>query len=265
MKQNDKNGAAVVTEIQGAIAHIQFNRAEALNAVNGEVCTGLQQAILDAEQNDSVKAVLISGRGRAFCAGGDLSAIKRLCDMDAERLHARLTKDFAAVQQVCDCTKPTVAAVHGAVVGGGSGIAAACDFVIAEQDTKFAFPFLDLGIIPDMCIMYVLTQRVGLQAARRLLLRGVRIKTDEASRLGLVDEVSQKGMLITDALALAEELASKAGPAMSFAKQHLNQISQYTFAESMEKEILRQTLLWKTDEVGVRCDAMLQALADKKG
>ena len=265
MKQNDKNCPAVVTEQQGVIAHIQFNRPEALNAVNGEVCTGLQQAVLDAEQNDSVKAVLISGRGRTFCAGGDLNAIKRLCDMDTERLHARLTKDFAAVQQVYDCTKPTVAAVHGAVVGGGSGIAAACDFVIAEEGTKFAFPFLDLGIIPDMCIMYVLTQRVGLQAARRLLLRGTRIKADEAHQLGLVDEISQKGKLITDAMMLAEELAGKAGPAMSFAKQHLNQFSQYSFEESMEKEILRQTLLWKTSEVRVHCESMLKTLAEKKG
>lgn len=264
MKQNDDISPAVVSEEQGAIAHIQFNRPQALNAVNGEVCTGLQQAILDAEENDAVKVVLISGRGRAFCAGGDLNAIKRLCDMDAERLHARLTRDFAAVQQVYDCTKPTVAAVHGAVVGGGSGIAAACDFVIAEEETKFVFPFLDLGIIPDMCIMYVLTQRVGLQSARRLLLRGIRIRADEAMRLGLVDEISQHGELITDAMALAEELAGKAGPAMSFAKHHLNQISQYTFEESMEKEILRQTLLWKTSEVRVRCDAMLKALAEKK-
>jgi len=265
MKHNDDTSPAVISEEQGAIAHIQFNRPEALNAVNGELCAGLQQAILDAEQNDSVKAVLISGRGRAFCAGGDLNAIKQICDMDAERLHARLTKDFVAAQQVYDCTKPTVAAVHGAVVGGGSGIAAACDFVIAEQGTKFAFPFLDLGIIPDMCIMYVLTQRVGLQAARRLLLRGTRIEADEARQLGLVDKVSQKGQLSTDAMALTEELAGRAGPAMSFAKQHLNQISQYTFEESMEKEILRQTLLWKTSEVRVRCDAMLKALGEKNG
>lgn len=265
MKQHDATSPAVTSEEQGGIAHIQFNRPEALNAVNGEVCTGLQQAILDAEENNAVKAVLISGRGRAFCAGGDLNAIKQLCDMDAERLHARLTRDFGAVKQIYECTKPTVAAVHGAVVGGGIGIAAACDFVVAEAGTKFAFPFLDLGIIPDMCIMYVLTQRAGLQVARRLLLRGARIKADEASRLGLVDEISQPGELIADAMVLAEELAGKAGPAMSFAKHHLNQISQYTFEESMEKEILRQTLLWKTREVRVRCDAMLQALVEKKG
>ncbi len=264
MKQNDTECGAVVTEYQGNIAHIQFNRPETLNAVNGEFCKGLQQAILAAECEDSVKAVLLSGRGRAFCAGGDLNAIKRLCDMHAEQLHARLTKDFAAVQQVYNCTKPTVAAVHGAVVGGGTGIAAACDFVIAEEGTKFAFPFLDLGIIPDMCIIYVLSQRTGLQAARRLLLRGTRIKADEARRLGLVDEICQTGSLLTAAMALAEELAGKAGPALSFAKQHLNQVSQYTFAESMEKEILRQSLLWKTSEVRQRCDAMLKSLAKKQ-
>lgn len=254
---------AVICEHLADVAHIRLNRPEALNAVNGELCAQLHRALLYAEADDAVKVVLISGNGRAFCAGGDLNAISRLCNTDADVLHATLTRDFAAVQQIYRCAKPTVAAVHGAVVGGGSGIAAACDFVVAEQGTKFAFPFLDLGIIPDMCILYVLTERVGLQQARRLLLRGTPLVADEAQRLGLVDEVSPKGELLAVAIELAEALAKRGGAAMSFAKRHLNQVGQYTFEESMEKEILRQTLLWKTGEVRRRTEAMLATLANK--
>lgn len=255
---------AVICEYLAGVAHVRLNRPEALNAVNGELCAQLRQALLDADADDAVKVVLISGNGRAFCAGGDLNAIQRLCDMEADALHAALTRDFAAVQQVYRCTKPTVAAVHGAVVGGGSGIAAACDFVVAEQGTKFVFPFLDLGIIPDMCILYLLTQRVGLQQARRLLLRGIPIMADEAQRLGLVDEVSPKGELPAAAGGLAEALARRGGAAMNLAKRHLNQVGQYSFEESMEKEILSQALLWKTGEVRRRTEAMLAALAGKK-
>lgn len=256
---------AVICEHLAGVAHLRLNRPEALNAVSGELCAQLRQALIDAEADDAVKVVLISGNGRAFCAGGDLNAIQRLCDMEADALHAALTRDFAAVQQVYRCPKPTVAAVHGAVVGGGIGIAVACDFVVAEEGTRFAFPFLDLGIIPDMGILHLLTQRVGLQQARRLLLRGIPIMADEALRLGLVDEVSPRGELPAAADGLAEALARRGGAAMNFAKRHLNQVGQYTFEESMEKEILRQALLWKTGEVRRRTEAMLAALAGKKG
>jgi len=95
------------------------------------------------------------------------------------------------------------------------------------------------------------------------LLRGTPLVADEAQRLGLVDEVSPKGELLAVAIELAEALAKRGGAAMSFAKRHLNQVGQYTFEESMEKEILRQTLLWKTGEVRRRTEAMLATLANK--
>lgn len=264
MQQTDDSAPIVLTEIQGGVAHIRLNRPDALNAVNSELCAALKQAILAAEQDAAARVLLISGNGRAFCAGGDLNTIKQLCDAEIGTLHATLTRDFSAARQVYQCGKPIVAAVHGAVVGGGSGIAAACDFVVAEEGTMFAFPFLELGILPDMGILYGLTQRVGLQAARRLLLRGASITTDEAHRLGLVDVVSPSGALLDDALSLAEELARRGGPAMNFTKRHLNQIGRFSFDESMEKEILEQTLLWKTREVQTRADNMLATLTRKK-
>lgn len=260
----DMSDKPILTRHENGLAYIRLHRPDALNAVNGELCAGLRQAIIDADNDDSVQAVLISGEGRAFCAGGDLNAIKRLCNASIEALHATLSSDFAAVRQVYHCAKPTVAAVHGAVVGGGAGIAAACDFVVAEAGARFAFPFLELGIIPDMCVLYGLTQRTGLQAARRLLLRGTAISAEEAKCIGLVDEISPTGCLMRDAEALAVELSRRGGPAMSFSKRHLNQIGQMSFDESMEKEILYQTLLWKTEEVRRRCDTLLEKLQSKK-
>ena len=264
MQQIDDSVPVILTEIHDGVAHIRLNRPDTLNAVNSELCMGLQQTVLAADQDAAVKVLLLSGNGRAFCAGGDLNTIGQLCDRETDQLHATLTRDFSATRQIYHCTKPTVAAVHGAVVGGGSGIAAACDFIVAEEGTRFAFPFLDLGILPDMGILYGLTLRVGLQAARRLLLRGISIKADEANRLGLVDIISPSGSLLVDALSLAQELAKRGGPAMNFTKQHLNQIGQYSFDESMEKEILKQSLLWKTSEVRARTDSMLATLTNRR-
>lgn len=105
----------------------------------------------------------------------------------------------------------------------------------------------------------------GLQQARRLLLRGIPITADEAQRLGLVDELSPRGELAAAAGGLAEALARRGGTAMNLAKRHLNQVGQYSFEESMEREILSQALLWKTGEVRRRTEAMLAALAGKKG
>jgi len=263
MQQIEDSIPVILTEIHDGVAHIRLNRPETLNAVNSELCMGLQQAVLAADQNAAVKVVMLSGNGRAFCAGGDLHVIQQLCDKETDQLHATLTRDFAAAKQIYHCTKPTVAAVHGAVVGGGSGIAAACDFVVAEEGTRFAFPFLELGILPDMGILYGLTQRVGLQAARRLLLQGASIKADEAHRLGLVDVISQSGSLLVDARSLVERLAKLGGPAMNFTKQHLNQIGQCSFDESMEQEILKQSLLWKTSKVRTKTENMLAALTSK--
>lgn len=264
MQQPPDHAPVVLTEILEGVAHIRLNRPTALNAVTGELCAALQQAVLAADRDASVKVLLISGVGRAFCAGGDLHAILQLCDSETDALHATLTRDFSAIGQIHHCSKPTVAAVHGAAVGGGAAIAAACDFVYAEAGTKFAFPFLDLGILPDMGILYVLTQRVGVQAARRLLLRGGRIQADEAYRLGLVDVVCPGGAVWSEAQTFARELVARAGPAMNFAKQHLNQIGRYSFDESLEQEILKQTLLWKTSLVRTRADHMLATLAAKK-
>lgn len=254
----------VLFEKTGPVARLTLNRPEARNAVNGDLARRFKECLNEVERDDAVKAMILSGKGQLFSAGGDLKSIEQMCAASAERNHASLSETFSAVEQLYHCSKPTIAAVHGAVVGGACGLAAACDFIYAEVGTRFIFPFLDLGIIPDMCVMFVLTQRVGLQAARRLLLQAQTVAAAEAQKLGLVDYVCEEGKLLDMAMAAAEDLAKRSGPAFSFAKSHLNRISQMSFAESMQQEVLQQALLWTTPEVRQRTQAMLQELAKKK-
>lgn len=254
----------ILFEKGGAVARLTLNRPESRNAVNGDLCHRLKACLLEVERDDRIKAVVLSGRGQIFSAGGDLKSIQQMCDAGADCNHARLTETFSAVDQLYHCSKPTIAAVHGAVVGGACGLTAACDFVYAEENTHFIFPFLDLGILPDMCVMFVLTQRIGLQATRRLLLQAQTITAAEAHKLGLVDHISDELKVLDDAMTAAENLAKRSGPAFGFAKSHLNRIGQLSFAESMQQEALQQSLLWTTPDVKKRAQAMLEQLAAKK-
>ncbi len=261
--QNHKNDA-VLLERKGAIAHLKFNRPGTMNSVNGELCMRLVRFLDELAEDDSIRAVVLSGEGRSFCAGGDLQTIDEICNSEPDRIYSRLRKDFNAIERLYDFNKPTIAAVHGKVMGGGCGFSAACDFIYANEDTVFGFPFLDLGILPDMGVLFVITQRIGLPAARKSLLLGESLKAEKAEKLGLVDRVIQDGKHLEEAFLLAEKLAAKFPPAVQFTKKHLNRISALTFSDSLEREIQTQSLLWCTPEVKMKMKEIVREFSPKK-
>ena len=265
MTDNDNyDESAVLLDRKGSVAHLKLNRPATMNSVNGDLCRGLVRTIDALEQDDDIRAVVLSGEGRSFCAGGDLQAIYEICASEADSIYARLRKDFDAVERLYNFSKPTIAAIHGKVMGGGCGFAAACDFVYADENTVFGFPFLDLGILPDMGVLFVVTQRIGLAAARRALLLGEPLKADEAEKLGLVDNVVPQGKHLEAAFGLAEKLAGKFPPAVQFTKKHLNQVSALSFSDSLEREIQQQALLWCTPQVKARMKDVIRKFSRKK-
>lgn len=257
----DKN--AVLLDRKGAVAHLKLNRPATMNSVNGDLCLGLVRSIDALEQDDDIRAVVLSGEGRNFCAGGDLQAIDEICASEADSIYARLRRDFNAVERLYNFSKPTIAAIHGKVMGGGCGISAACDFVYADENTVFGFPFLDLGILPDMGVLFVVTQRIGLAAARRALLLGEPLKADEAEKLGLVDKVVSQGKHLEEAFDLAKKLTDKFPPAVQFTKKHLNQVSALSFSDSLEREIQQQTLLWCTPQVKAQMKEVIRKFSKR--
>jgi enoyl-CoA hydratase/carnithine racemase len=168
------------------------------------------------------------------------------------------------VERLYNFSKPTIAAIHGKVMGGGCGISAACDFVYADENTVFGFPFLDLGILPDMGVLFVVTQRIGLAAARRALLLGEPLKADEAEKLGLVDKVVSQGKHLEEAFDLAKKLTGKFPPAVQFTKKHLNQVSALSFSDSLEREIQQQTLLWCTPQVKAQMKEVIRKFSKRR-
>jgi 2-(1,2-epoxy-1,2-dihydrophenyl)acetyl-CoA isomerase len=255
---------AVLVEKKGAIAHLKFNRPFAMNSVNGDLCLGLCRHLAELEQDDKIRAVVLSGEGKCFCAGGDLQTIDEICSSEADDIYSRLRKDFNAIERLYNFSKPTIAAIHGRVMGGGCGFSAACDFVYADENTVFGFPFLDLGILPDMGVLFVVTQRIGLPAARKSMLLGESINAKKAETLGLVDKVTAQGKYLEEAFAIAEKLADKFPSAVQFTKNHLNQIATLRFSESLEREIQQQSLLWCTPQVKLRMKEIIQEFSQRK-
>jgi enoyl-CoA hydratase/carnithine racemase len=207
----------LVVRRDGSVAELVLNRPEALNALDRELVTALRQELEHLRHTPDVRAVMLSGAGRAFCAGSDLVAMRerpvRAALSGEERSVARAAEEarldwaFTAVLELFELARPTVAALHGAVAGGGLGLALACDFRVAASSARIVTAYRALGLPGDWGVTALLPVLAGRQAARRLLMRGATIGADEALALGLVDDVVPDEDLPDAGRALAVELA----------------------------------------------------------
>jgi len=178
----------VTTRIEHAVAHVRLARPEKRNAFDDHTAATLAEAFRELAGRDDLRAVVLGGEGKAFCAGGDLAWMRRVADYtDDENL-----ADAAAFQTAFDaidrCPVPVIARVQGAALGGGAGLLAVCDVVVCTEDAKLGFPEVRLGLVPGVVAPYVV-RRIGPGQARRLFLTGRILDAAEALRVGLVDEV----------------------------------------------------------------------------
>lgn len=172
-------------ERDGAVARVWLNRPEVRNALDGGTVAELRGLLFELGSDDTVRVIVLGGRGKAFCAGADLNWMKAMASFtrDDNLREAQSLADLFFT--VYDSPKPVVARVHGAALGGGSGLVAACDIAIASDDTVFGFTEVRLGLIPSVISPYVFP-RIGESAARELFLTGERIDAARAQQIGLV-------------------------------------------------------------------------------
>jgi methylglutaconyl-CoA hydratase len=172
-------------ERDGVVARVWLNRPEVRNALDGGTVAELRSLLFELGSDDSVRVIVLGGRGKAFCAGADLNWMKAMAAFtrDDNLREAQSLADLFFT--VYDSPKPVVARIHGAALGGGSGLVAACDIAIAADDTVFGFTEVRLGLIPSVISPYVFP-RIGESAARELFLTGERIGAREALEIGLV-------------------------------------------------------------------------------
>lgn len=181
-------------EREGALARVWLNRPEVHNALSPELGAALATAMHDLAHDDSVRCVVLGGRGPSFCAGADIGAMKESATATFEQNLAEAEKLGGTFAALGDFPKPVVARVHGGVLGGGVGFTCACDIVVASDDAKFGLTEVRLGIVPGLISPYVI-RRLGDRVARELMLTGERFDAATAQRLGLVNYVVTAGEL----------------------------------------------------------------------
>lgn len=191
---------AVTWAVRDGVAHLELNRPDAANSLDLALARGLQAAVDRVAGDDAVRAVVVSGAGRRFCAGGDVASFADAEDPPAY-LHQLAAEADAAVRALAELPVPVVAAVHGAVAGAGLAIMLSCDLVLADPATKFVFAYPSIGLTPDCGVSWLLPRAVGQQRALAFALGGAPLTAEQALEWGLVTEVAAEPRARAEALA----------------------------------------------------------------
>ena len=221
-------------ETAGEVTTLRLHRPEARNAFNEVMIAELTQAF--ASLPTSTRAVILAGDGPAFCAGADAQWMKRSKSFTREENERDSASLAALLKAVDECPCPVVARVHGAVLGGGIGLVAACDIAVADEGAQFGFPEVRLGIVPAVISSFVLP-RIGVRAARRYFLTGERFAASQALFLGLIHEVAPASALESKVGAIVHEIL-KGGPrALGEAKRLIREIGNLPRDRAIEASI----------------------------
>jgi methylglutaconyl-CoA hydratase len=223
----------VLYSVDGAIARVTLNRPEKRNALNDEVIAGLKDGLKNASKDQRVRVIVISGAGKDFCSGADLSALQKIANASvAENSEdARLLLElFLLIRQL---PIPVVAAVTGRALAGGCGLATACDLVLAASSARFGYPEVKIGFVPAM-VMAILRRNVSEKRAFELITRGAEISADEAKEFGLVNQVFSDESFAEDVNRYIGEFEKMSASAIGLTKTLLYQMDGMGFPEALE-------------------------------
>src|SRR6266508_934675 len=208
---------SILTDREGTILRVTLNRPEVRNAFDEDLIAELTAAAAQAAQDKTLRAVVLAGNGKTFCAGADIGWMSKAIAY-TQRENLSDAEDLARMLERLDTLRvPLIGRLHGAALGGGVGLAAVCDIVIAADDAVFALSEVKLGILPAVVAPYVL-RKIGVSAARELFLTGARFTAARAKEIGLVHEVVPTDALDNTVGTYVSELLSSAPDAIAAAK-----------------------------------------------
>jgi methylglutaconyl-CoA hydratase len=210
---------------QHGVAVLWLNRTEVRNAFNDAMIAELDAAFAELDADPAVRAVVIAGRGKVFCAGADLNWMKKMGEIDFEANRKDAVAFGAMLNRLHALKKPAIARVHGAAFAGGMGLAAACDIAVASIETEFAVSEVRLGLTPATISPYVLAA-MGERAARRYFLTAERFSAAEAYRIGFIQEIAQANELDATVNAILGELVQGAPGAHTVTKDLIRAVAK---------------------------------------
>src|SRR3569833_1142147 len=238
-------------QVADGIATLTLNRPEKRNAISDAMRSELTSALQSLARNAGVRALVLPGSGKGFCAGGDVEGMRRRMEAPAGEVGfngwSRQQHVHHTVSLLFDMPKPTIAAVNGAAAGLGADMAMSCDFVIASEEASFTWSYIKRGLIPDGGGMYFLPRRVGLARAKELIFSGRRVDANEALALGLADRVSKRDVLVDDARSWAAELSDGSRAALALGKSILNKSFEMTAEQVFAQGSQAQAICYTTN------------------
>ena len=226
--------SSILFEIKNAIASITFNRPEKFNAFNREMALLFQQYLDDCSDNNAIRAVYITGNGKAFSAGQDLSELTGENPLGFEVILAQHYNPI--ITKIRNIEKPVVCAVNGVAAGAGANIALACDIVVATASASFIQAFSKIGLIPDSGGTFNLPRLIGFQKASALMMLGDKVSATEAERIGMIYKVFADESFAEESFKIALTLSLMPTRGLALTKQALNASAQSNMKTQLQLE-----------------------------
>jgi len=239
---------ALLTRREGAVLVLSNNNVAARNALSPEFYAAVTAALRDAAADPAVGAIVLTGEGGHFCAGGDLRQLAKRRELPVQERRAKLEGLHDLIRSVRDCPKPVIAAVEGAAAGAGLSLALACDMLVAAKNAVFSVAYVKVGLTPDGGATAFLAEFVSRQLLTELCLTGERISGERLHALGPVNRLAEPGHALADAVALAGQIAGGPGQAMAWIKELCRQAPRNTLQEQLELEAQYMVRAQETEE-----------------
>ncbi len=233
----------VNSQVAPFVAHVQLNRPKELNALNLELMLEIKEALLSLDADPNVRAIVISGNERAFAAGAD---IKQMAGRTA--IDMLIIDQFTTWDSIRKTKKPLIAAVSGFALGGGCELAMICDMIIASETAQFGQPEINIGVMPGAGGTQRLTRIIGKNKAMELVLTGKFISAEEAKAYGLVNKIVPVEFFLSEAIALASDIASKSPIAVQMAKESVLKAYEMPLQEALFFERKNFYMLFATED-----------------
>ena len=228
--------SALVTRREGAVLVLSNNNQAARNALSPEYYHAVMQALRGAGTDASVAAVILTGEGGHFCAGGDLNQLATRREMPLAERRLRLEDLNHLMRAIRDCPKPVIAAVEGAAAGAGLSLAMACDMLVAARSAVFSVAYVKVGLTPDGGATSFLAEFMSRQLLTELCLTGERISGERMHALVPVNRLAEPGQALADAVALAAQIATGPDQATALIKDLCRQAPRNTLEQQLELE-----------------------------
>ena len=246
----------ILFEIKNQVATLTLNRPEKYHSFIREMALDLQEKLDLCKNDNNIRAIVITGTGKAFCAGQDLG---EAIDPNGPELQKIVNEHYnPIIRQIRNIEKPIIAAVNGVAAGAGASIALCCDIIIAKEGAVFVQAFSKIGLVPDSGATFFLPRLIGFQKATALMMNADPITATEAERLGMIYKVVEESKFEDEIQSFSEKLAKMPTKGIGLTKKLLNQSINNSLEQQLNEEEIAQTIAGKTNDYKEGVSAFLE-------